>query len=178
MEKKEIIINALLAVMERYAFSLITVTQIAQEAKIGRKTFYRHFKNKDEVLEEAVNRLFLEYASLQQNYYAPNYEPLVYQHFLFWQQHLDFLKLLHTNQLMLFMFKQYQNYIPLLNQTYLANKNFSPVTARYANAFTTGIFWSMLYTWIESGAQESPRKLAGICAAFLKNRVQAEETQR
>ncbi|EAC4523120.1 TetR/AcrR family transcriptional regulator, partial [Listeria monocytogenes] len=63
MNKKNSIIKGLFSVMNTYEFSMITVTQIAQEANIGRKTFYRYFKNKEEVLEEAIELLFTEYAS-------------------------------------------------------------------------------------------------------------------
>ncbi len=171
MGKKEDIINALLSVMERYDLSLITVTQIAQEAEIGRKTFYRYFKNKESVLEESIKVLFLEYSSFQENYYSPKYEILIYNHFLFWEKHLAFLNILYRNDLMLFIFKQYQIYVPQLNHAYLTNKSFNPVTSIYANAFTIGIFWSMLYTWIESGAKETPKELARIWSELYKNRV-------
>lgn len=171
MKKKEDIINGLFSVMETYDFSLITVTQIAQEANVGRKTFYRYFKNKEEVLEESINLLFLEYSSFQENYFSSKYEVLIYNHFLFWSNHLTSLKLMYNNELMLYIFKQYQKYVPKLNKNYLADKAFNHITAIYANAFTTGIFWSMLYTWIENGAKESPVELASICIQFLQNRV-------
>lgn len=58
MGKEVQIIAGLFAVMEVDEYALITVTQIAQEAAIGRKTFYRYFKNKEEVLERAVEHLF------------------------------------------------------------------------------------------------------------------------
>jgi len=83
MGKKEDIINGLFSVMEKYNFTLITVTQITQEASVGRKTFYRYFKNKEEVLEESINLLFIEYSSFQENYFSSKYEVLIYNHFFF-----------------------------------------------------------------------------------------------
>ncbi|MGG2055707.1 TetR/AcrR family transcriptional regulator [Lysinibacillus pakistanensis] len=171
MGKKEDIINGLFSVMEKYNFTLITVTQITQEASVGRKTFYRYFKNKEEVLEESINLLFIEYSSFQENYFSSKYEVLIYNHFLFWSNHLTFLKLMYNHELMLYIFKQYQRYVPKLNKNYLINIEVKPITAIYANAFTTGIFWSMLYTWIENGAKETPTELANICIQFLQNRV-------
>lgn len=171
MGKREDIINGLFSVMEKYEFTLITVTQITQEASVGRKTFYRYFKNKEEVLEESINLLFLEYSSFQENYFSSKYEVLIHNHFLFWSNHLTFLKLMYNNELMLYIFKQYKRYVPKLNKNYLTDKKFNHITAIYANAFTTGIFWSMLCTWIENGAKESPAELASICIQFLQNRV-------
>ncbi|GGP10996.1 TetR/AcrR family transcriptional regulator [Oceanobacillus neutriphilus] len=171
MGKNEDIIAGLFSVMETYDFSLITVTQIAQEAGVGRKTFYRYFKNKEEVLEKSVELLFLEYSSSQDNYFASNYEELIYNHFLFWVNHLPHLKVIYKNGLMLYLFKQYQKYVPKLNDYYLSNIEINHSTAIYANAFTTGIFWSMLYTWLENGAKETPEELAAICMDFLQNKV-------
>lgn len=48
---KEAIALALLKVMKIYDYKEITVTQITQEAGVSRKTFYRHFSDKDEVLK-------------------------------------------------------------------------------------------------------------------------------
>lgn len=178
MNKKEDIINGLLSLMNRYQYSLITVTQIVQEANLGRKTFYRYFKNKDEVLEETVKLLFLEYSKFQKNYYSTKYEILIYNHFLFWKKHLEFLNLLYKNELMLFVFKQYQKYIPQLNHSYLTSKNINTTTSLYANSFSIGIFWSMLYTWVENGAKESPKELANLCFKLFQNKVNEDEWKK
>ena len=45
-QSKQKIVKALLHVMEQYDFKEITVTQIAQEAQLSRKTFYRLFSVK------------------------------------------------------------------------------------------------------------------------------------
>ncbi|GAB2538596.1 hypothetical protein GCM10026983_06880 [Gracilibacillus alcaliphilus] len=95
--------------------------------------------------EESVELLFLEYSSFQGNYFASNCKELIYNHFLFWMNHLAYLKVIYNNELMLYIFKQYQKYVPKLNDYYLTSKKINHDTAMYANAFTIGIFWSLLY---------------------------------
>lgn len=172
MEKEKVIIRSLFSIMKVDDFSLITVTQISQEANIGRKTFYRYFKNKDAVLERAIELLFLEYFSSKDNYYSTNYEELIYRHFDFWSHHIEDLKLLYHHDLMFYIFKQYQQSIAKINSEYISSKALNKQEAKYANAFTTGIFWSLLYTWVANGTKESPTELAKICSAFLNNKVQ------
>lgn len=41
------IINALLEQLERKDYSSITINMITDQAKLGRRTFYRYFKTKD-----------------------------------------------------------------------------------------------------------------------------------
>ena len=45
------IIEALLELLKHKDYHDITVSQIVDKAKLGRRTFYRYFKTKDEVIE-------------------------------------------------------------------------------------------------------------------------------
>ena len=49
-QSKKKISKALLTIMKQYDFKEITITQISQEAKLSRKTFYRLFSSKEDVL--------------------------------------------------------------------------------------------------------------------------------
>ncbi|MDD5935797.1 MAG: TetR/AcrR family transcriptional regulator [Clostridiales bacterium] len=49
-QSKQKFVEALVTVMKQYDYKCITVTQIAQEADLSRKTFYRLFTDKDEIL--------------------------------------------------------------------------------------------------------------------------------
>ena len=57
---KTTIANAMLKVMKIDNYKEITVTQITQEALVSRKTFYRHFHDKDDVLKYLFNSLYQE----------------------------------------------------------------------------------------------------------------------
>ena len=48
---QEWMLNALLELMEETPYEKITVTQIAQRAGVPRMTYYRNFKNKENILE-------------------------------------------------------------------------------------------------------------------------------
>ncbi|WP_348921406.1 TetR/AcrR family transcriptional regulator [Enterococcus rotai] len=143
-----------------------------QEANVGRKTFYRYFKNKEAVLERALELLFLEYTSLKDNYYLPQYEDLLYHHFHFWSGYTEYLRILYKNDLMFYLFKQYQKYIPKLNHEYRSQKSLNNKVSDYANAFTIGIFWSILYTWVENGTKESAKELVEVYSTFINNKVE------
>ena len=57
---KEAIASAMLEVMKIYSYDEITVTQITQEAGLSRKTFYRHFNDKEQVLKYLFDSLYQE----------------------------------------------------------------------------------------------------------------------
>lgn len=52
--------NALLQLMKTTPYSMITVTMLAEEAGVNRKTFYAHYQNKDELLNELLYDMFDE----------------------------------------------------------------------------------------------------------------------
>lgn len=56
------IINALLEQLERKDYSSITINMIVEQAKLGRRTFYRYFKTKDEVIEYITELLMDQFA--------------------------------------------------------------------------------------------------------------------
>lgn len=60
-QSKEKLIKALLVIMEQYDFKEITITQLSQEAGLSRKTFYRLFKDKEELINFFFEKLYKEF---------------------------------------------------------------------------------------------------------------------
>lgn len=61
-ETKLLIQEGLLKVTEHTGYTMVTNTQIVQEAGVSRMTFYRYFKNKREVLISLLDRLSQDFA--------------------------------------------------------------------------------------------------------------------
>ena len=49
--------EALLQLLEKKDFAFISVKEICQKAGVNRSTFYLHYENTDELLEETIERL-------------------------------------------------------------------------------------------------------------------------
>ena len=58
--KKEIT-DALFALMQKHPYNEITVKQIILEARLAKKTFYRNFTSKEDVLRSLIKRRLGEY---------------------------------------------------------------------------------------------------------------------
>lgn len=167
MDMKDRIYEGLLSVMKIDDYSLITVTQISQEAAIGRKTFYRYFKSKEEVLNKYVEKLVIEYKTLSSNYLSTDMGELIENYFDFWMLHRSFLELMYRHKLMFYIYEQYEEFVPLINRQYIELKKLDRITSKYVNAYVAGTFWSILYTWIKGGGKETPRELAAICLNII-----------
>lgn len=71
----EIIIEAFNRLIRKYPFEKITVTMIAEEAGVGKATFYRHFKDKYDVMNANYKNL-LDALVLRED--CHNYRDLIY----------------------------------------------------------------------------------------------------
>lgn len=56
-ESKEMIEEALFALMQEKSYSKIAVTEIVERAGVARRTFYRLYDGKDDVINSYFNKL-------------------------------------------------------------------------------------------------------------------------
>ena len=55
--------DALIALLETKSFDYITVKEICEKAGVNRSTFYLHYENIGELLDETINRLLDDFLS-------------------------------------------------------------------------------------------------------------------
>lgn len=97
------LINALLEQLERKEYSCITINMIVERAKLGRRTFYRYFKTKDEVIEYITELLMDQFAKFILKNGSSCQEEVALAYFEFWEQYIDVLLLLKKAHLLYFI---------------------------------------------------------------------------
>lgn len=165
--------DALLSLMKQKAFSAITVKEIAEKAELDRRTFYRHFNSKEELLDLYVEKLFKEYVSILSRESDQTIDSVALIYFEFWEAHLDFLCIVSQNDLQAFLLSKFNEYMPRI---YTALQLKMPVSAhtdqgRYALAFKTGGFWNILFEWVNNGARQKPSEMAVIVTQMVRNNL-------
>ena len=152
--KKEIT-NALLKLMETIPYNEITVKQIVLETNLVRKTFYRNFKSKDDVLNNYIKTAIKEYTDALT---SGNDAPLSVI-FDFCERNKKMLTLLDKNNLLHLLLLQLNENIPIISsQTNPKNnpfaKSFKGLDSDYLIAFNIGAIWNVLFTWVRKGMNE------------------------
>ncbi len=143
---------ALFSLMKVYKYIEITVTQLAQEANLSRKTFYRLFNDKNDVLKQLFDTLFFDFFSEIKERGIKHYWDLVQVYFDFWESRKEILLLLSKNDLMPIMFEYvYRNSekIFILVRTSEKAEAFNELLP-YLLAYSVGGMHSMLIKWVES----------------------------
>ncbi|MBQ6889174.1 MAG: TetR/AcrR family transcriptional regulator [Lachnospiraceae bacterium] len=157
-------IDALLTLMQQKPYAEITITELSEYAQYDRRTFYRQFKSKDEVLCLHCATLLNEMASLMnlKGQLTPYSGFLSY--FEFWSKHKDFLSLLHEHNLLNFLadrqeYLLYQYVGKLVHNDLPDSLSDTSEFSQYAFFFTLGGLWYSLVLWVRTGMKQSPEQL-------------------
>ncbi len=93
--------SALLSLMNKKAYSEISITELCESIPIPRKAFYRYFDSKDDALKGLIEHTLSEYYTRS----APSpgaqrsLERELSQFFCFWREQRDFLDAMESNNL-------------------------------------------------------------------------------
>lgn len=152
-QSKDRFANALIKLMEIYDFREITITQLAQESELSRKTFYRLFSDKDSVLNHFLQGMYGECFALIAGSGIEHYWDLVQLYFDFWESQKDMLMLFRKNNLLPkvfdFVYSNSAAVFELIRTTDTARQYSAELP--YILAYSVGGMHSMLLKWIELG---------------------------
>lgn len=155
--------NTLLKLMQTENYQEITIQEITDNAGLSRRTFYRNYSSKDEVLEGCFYKIWLEYQThifQQTDLSLPNIARVFFTVMI---NHFDFLSLLHRHQLLpSFIAKVDELLPPTFDVVKGENVPFPKESIQYALTFSTGGFMRILIRWMNDSVQKSPEEMADI----------------
>ena len=168
LRSKQQITDALLKLMEDHPYNDITVKQIILETDLVRKTFYRNFSSKDDVLDAYINMKVLEYcdALLDQP------DPLVVI-FDFCEKNRKILDLLNKNNMMHILLLRLNRIIPELNDKADLSRNpfkkmIGDLEPDYLIAFNVGAMWNVIFKWVERGMTEPLEDIRDLLRKYIE----------
>ncbi len=162
-QSRQKIAQALLAVMQQYHYREITITQLAQEAGLSRKTFYRLFDGKEDVLSLVFENLYRECFARFSTLGIQRYWDVVQCYFDFWEERKEMLHLFRKNDLLPVLFDGAYRYsfsiFELVRSTEVAGRYAGQLP--YLLAYSVGGMHSMLLRWVEDNMSIPSSELIG-----------------
>lgn len=160
LQSQKWILQALLDLMQENSYHKISVSEICRKAGLDRRTFYRNFNSKQDVLEHYVELLKREYMMEFHKIGHPDKYSATLMFFHFWENHLSFIRDMKNCGLSNFVFDQFAKFSET-QQELLCDME-SGEKADYILAFRIGGFWNVMLTWAADPANASPEELAAI----------------
>lgn len=155
------IIQALLGLLEKTEYDKISVSQICRKADLDRRTFYRNFVSKNDVLEQYISLLGEEYIKMYAAIDNPSNYVAAKIFFEFWSQHLYFIRNIKKCGLSDFIFQQFERFTKEHIEL-LIGDNVLKLSIEYVFAYRIGGFWNVMLTWATSDVMLSPEEMASI----------------
>lgn len=155
------IIQALLNLMEKTAYDKISVSEICRKADLDRRTFYRNFDSKNDVLEQYISLLGAEYIKMFAAIDNPSNYTAAKVFFEFWSRHLYFIRNIKICGLSDFIFQQFEKFTNEHTQL-LIGEDARKLPIEYVFAYRIGGFWNVMLTWVADDVMLSPDEIASI----------------
>lgn len=169
------IMNSLLTLLETKDYANITINMIVDHAGLGRRTFYRHFKTKDDTMKYITEVLMDQFAEKLLENHSSGMEEVAVAYFQFWENYIDVLLLLKKAHVLYFIednlkeliinvakkVKHIPSGIPVEKLANLYAKHNFEFSIKLAG------FWKATIIWCEENPRKSPEEMSKIITSLL-----------
>ena len=162
------ITEALVSLMKESPYDEISVKQILLESGLAKKTFYRNFDSKDDVLFSKIRAELREYFSIVDGGKADVLTTI----FAFAKKNKDLLLILDRNDMLHVVLKCMNENIRSHKQGQVSETNpfvqlFDGLDSEYLIALNIGAVWNVISFWVHGGMKESPEYVRDTIYQYL-----------
>jgi AcrR family transcriptional regulator len=175
---KDAIVGALFALLENNNYEEITILEIAGTCDITRRTIYRHFRTKEEMLQYS----FTEYTERLSEYILLNdpkdFRELCVLYFSFWDENIDYLDKLRKAGILYKFGDSFEGLIHLMagrikHQNKMNEQQYKKYLEQYKFhfAYRTAGFWRVTELWSSEEKRRRPMEMADIMVEIAEGSV-------
>lgn len=170
------IAEALLRLLENQDYASITVQDIADEAKIGRRTFYRYFSSKEAVLNDTVHTYLSGLGDYFQENLSGKTEDISLYYFSYWERNMDFLQIMRRAGLTHIIAERFEEAVHEI----AGRLGHVPADAerqsvmeyheryKFAFGFRLAGYWRVTELWSQETPRRSAEEMSAIVNAILR----------
>lgn len=174
------IIEAIFRLLENKDYRDITISQISDKAGVGRRTFYRYFRTKDEVMEYTTKLLMDDLARTFIENQVDSLYSVALSYFQFWENYVDILLLLKKAHLLYFIEEPLPSLIHGVAEKIghfpqeLSPQKLALIReqSKYEFAFKLAGFWSVTLIWCSEGNRKTPAEMSRLITDMLENKIE------
>ena len=165
---KDEIANALCSLLETEQYDVITIQEIADSCSVTRRTLYRHFKTKDEILHHCFKGCATQFSNYIAARAPKDFREFCSVYFSFWNENMNMLSILNKSGIMYRFASEFESLVlmmssqigqgdPKANAKQKENSKY-----KYHFAYRTAGFWHVTELWCQEEPRKSPEEMADI----------------
>lgn len=170
------ITNAMLFLMQKTPYVEITVKQVILEAGVSRKTFYRNFSSKEDVLTSYLHAVITGYTDKLLSLKTLNLSGILDVIFDTCETHQSLLQMLLSNNLQHLLLYELDLLLPIIHRQIVSADNplFSGIPDKavdYIIYFNIGAVYNVLMKWMENSCTENSADIKEALLQYLTKNV-------
>lgn len=167
-QSRKMIEDALFELLEEKEYSQITITELVKRADVARRTFYRLYDSKEDVIRHYFRRLCGKYQSAYPALQGYHFKQIALDFFSFWYQEKDTLLKLHRAGLDEVLYLEVSSAsTQVVSGRINSEKLQKSEDLVYFACYSVGGFINLLFRWIEEGMTEPPEAYAEIVSGAV-----------
>ena len=151
------ILTTLLEMMKTESFNSITISDLVAKADVGRASFYRNYRTKEDVLHEEAERLKKELKTIRKNDNPYDVRLILIRTLDFYKLHTDFYITLYNSGLK----QMIQDSI--VDESLISDNQPAPL------AYTASAFSYLIYGWIIEWIRRGMKETSDELIAMFEN---------
>ncbi len=151
---------ALFGLMREKDLAQITVSEIVRRADVARRTFYRLYGGKEDVIHCHFERLCQEYRDTYPVLESYDLGRIAQDYFGFWYQHREFLLLMERRGCWGMLYDGISRVSGDIVRNRMDLEEAAGADVELFACYSAGGFLMLLYRWIGEGMQEGPERYA------------------
>ena len=169
VRSKECIVSTFFQLLEKDSFSSITISEIAAHAGLDRRTFYRHFKTKEDILAYYIKSTAAEYEAALKVHREHDNRAIAEAFFTVCRNQSNQLRLLIKQNLSHLLLHEISKAFVTYQEIYAGREELEHPDRDYRLAYHIGGFWNIMNCWLMKESRESPREMAEIIGRQTEN---------
>lgn len=167
--------DALIKLMTNKEFEKISIKDLTEEADINRVTFYLHYKDKYDLLEQSGNKILEEMDEIKNNiaekypskFILPSDKEKLMPVFVFVYSYIkenaDFMKVVLGSNGDLHFQMKFKNFVEdSLVKNMFINHKIAEIPLKYISTVASSAQVGVIQKWLNTGMKETPEELASI----------------
>jgi AcrR family transcriptional regulator len=166
---KDEIANALCSLLATEQYDVITIQEIADSCSVTRRTLYRHFKTKDEILHHCFKGCATQFSDYIAAHAPKDFYELCIVYFTFWNENMNMLTILNKSGIMYRFASEFESLVMMMSaQTGHGAPSDKKSQLQYMEkyrfhfAYRTAGFWHVTEVWSRENPRKSPEEIAKI----------------
>ncbi|MGM9531380.1 TetR/AcrR family transcriptional regulator [Intestinibacter sp.] len=169
--------EAFLELVNTIGFEKITVTNLTSKALISRTTFYLHYMDKYDLLEQMEKEILTGIKNITINFLdtieaekftEKKFYSLLFRIYKYIEENKKIFELFVCNNVDPFFYRKFNEVIEFIYYQ-SDNINMVKVPQHYVLAYIKGIHMSIIDEWIKTGMKETPKEIVSMIFYIMHN---------